>query len=508
MTEKATPETSTSASRDAKGIGTNLLTLISQAALPAFHVQLARLLHAGGYGVYTWSNGFVEMFSLLTLFGMDQAVTRYVSLATADKDDRRAEVATGTALRVVLLSGVFISLALVLSAPLVARVQGKPELEAPLRLLAVVPIFYHATTIFLVATQARQVMKYNFWVRGLLQPLGLFVLTGVALRYSPTAEAAAIAVAVGMATTTIAAAMFYGRELSLGRTLRAVVSGPADWAVIKLAIPLVLTNLVWALQGRIDAFFLGHYRGTEEMGAYAACVLYVQSISQLRGAFDPVVSAAIPPALARGAVGELNETIKRQTRWLALAAMPLAVLFAGFGDGLLVVFGKEFTQGAPAMIALSVGHTINALSLSAFAIPMSGHARYSTYAAITSLVIQAVLLPLLLPRFGLTGAAISSAAGIGIAQGLQALFAWRLVGVHGMSVGLLKTAMAAGLAFVVGRIVYSAIDDAALRFFVGVGVAALVYVGALALFGLDAEEKKTLRDALSALKARLRARRS
>jgi O-antigen/teichoic acid export membrane protein len=220
------------------------------------------------------------------------------------------------------------------------------------------------------------------------------------------------------------------------------------------------------------------------------------------------VSAAIPPALARGAIGELNLTIQRQTRWLALAAMPLAVLFAGFGDGLLVVFGTEFTQGAPAMIALSVGHTINALSLSAFAIPMSGHARYSTYAAITSLVIQAVLLPVLLPRYGLTGAAISSAAGIGIAQGLQAFFAWRLVKVHGLSWGLLKTALAAAIAFGAGRVVYSMIDGIAPRFFVGVGVAAVVYVLALALFGLDAEEKRAIVGALTSLRARWAARRS
>ncbi len=502
MTEKANPEAATSASRDAKGIGTNLLTLLSQAALPAFHVQLARLLHAGGYGVYTWSNGFVEMFSLLTLFGMDQAVTRYVALATADADDRRAEQATGTALRVVLLSGVLVALALVLSAPLVARVQGKPELEAPLRLLAVVPIFYHATTIFLVSTQARQVMKYNFWVRGLLQPLGLFLLTGIALRVSPTAEAAAIAVGAGMATTTVAAAIFYGRELDLGRTLRAVVSGPADWAVIKLALPLVLTNLVWALQGRIDAFFLGHYRGTEEMGAYAACVLYVQSISQLRGAFDPVVSAAIPPALARGAVGELNETIKRQTRWVALAAMPLAVLFAGFGDGLLSVFGNGFDEGVQAMAILAVGHTVNALSLSSFAIPMSGHARYSTYAAFVSLALQAVLLPLLLPRLGLTGAAISSASGIVVAQGLQALFAWRLVGVHGVSVGLGKVLVASLVAFGVGRLVGLVVVGVAARFFVGVAMSAVVYLLLVVMLGLEREERAAVGQLWSRIRRR------
>lgn len=481
--------------REAKAVGTNLLTLIAQAALPAFHVQLARFLGAGGYGLYTWSNAFVDTFSIFTLLGMDQAVQRQVALATADADEEKTVRAVGTALRVVLASGVLVASALWLTAPAIASFQEKPGLAAPLRFLALIPIFYHAATVFLVATQAKHVMRWDFWARGVIQPLSLLAITTVVLRAGGGVGAAAAAVAGGIAITAAAAAYFYSREFPLGRTLRAVFTGKVDWDTVKLALPLVLTGLVWSLQGRLDAFFLGHFRGSEEMGAYGACVLYVMSISQLRGAFSPVVCAMIPPALARKELGPLNESIQRQTRWLALAALPLCVLFAGFGDGLLVVFGHEFQQGAVAMAVLALGHTFNALALAAFALPMSGNGRYGTIAAVITLLLQCVLLPVLIPRYGLTGAAISTAIGFFVAQTLQMTFAWRIVGVHGLSWGLLRVAMCALVAFVVGRIAFVSLGPSLLvRFFAGVGIAAAVYAVIAFAFGMSDDERASVRE--------------
>lgn len=482
------------ASREAKGIGTNLLTLIAQAALPAFHVQLARFLGAGGYGLYTWSNTFVDTFSIFTLFGMDQAVQRQVALAVAGADEEKAVRAVGTALRVVLVSGAVVALGLFVAAPYVASFQEKPGLVAPLRLLSLVPVFYHGATVFIVATQSKHVMRWGFWARGVIQPLSLLMLTTVVLRLGGGVGAAGAAVAGGMGLTMAASMIFYSREFPLGRTLRAVFSGALDWETIKLALPLVLTALVWSLQGRLDAFFLGHFRGSEEMGAYGACVLYVVSISQLRGAFDPVVCALIPPALAKGDVAGLNASIQRQTRWLALAALPLCVLFAGFGDGLLSVFGHEFSQGTTAMAVLALGHTCNALSLASFALPMSGNGRYGTVSAVITVLLQCVLLPILVPRYGLTGAAISTSLGLVVAQSFQMGFAYRLTGVHGFSFGLLRVALAALLAFFVGRFAFAALGPSlVVRFFGGVGVAAVAYAVFAFTFGMGPEERQAVR---------------
>lgn len=149
------------AARQARGAGVNLLTLVAQASMPAFHVQLARFLGGGSYGLYIWSNTIVEFSSAVTLFGMDIAVSREVALAWEAGDEARAVRAVGTALRLVVLTGLAITIALGIGAPAIASHAKMPGVETPLRILTLVPIAFHVTTIFLVATQSKGVMKYD-----------------------------------------------------------------------------------------------------------------------------------------------------------------------------------------------------------------------------------------------------------------------------------------------------------------------------------------------------------
>ncbi len=493
----------TTAAREARGVGVNLLTLLAQAALPAFHVQLARLLGASEYGLYTSANALVDMSSVITLCGMDLAVARQVSVAHADGDAPRAVAATGTALRVVLASGFLVALVIGLAAPSFARYQDQPGLVLPLRVLAMVPIAYHAASMFIVATQSKHVMKYEFYARGLFQPLSLLVLTTVFLRLGGGLGWACAAVVIGMISTAILSARFYGREFSLGATLRAAWRGPVDWGLVKMGLPLVLTNLVWALQGRMDLLTLGHYRPSADAAAYSACLLYVISLNQVRSAFYPVVAATIPPALARGDITFLNQFVRRQTRWVAILAFPLFVLFAGFSDGLLAIFGPEFTRGAPAMAILAVGQLSSAMALAAYTLTLSGRARWSALAGGVCVVLQVVLLPILVPRYGMIGAAMSSATGLVVSQILQLAFTWWLTKIHPLSLGLGKVAVAAGVAFAVGRSLYTFLPwSLAVRFFSCVGLAAVIYAIVLFLLRLEADEKVMVEEAWAKVKKR------
>lgn len=460
------------AGRDARNVGVNALGIAAQAALPAFHVQLARYLGAGGYGLYTWSAALVDLFSIVTLFGCDQAVMRRVSL------DGKASAATvGSALRVVLVSGGAVAAALFVAAPAIASMQNKPGLVGPLRCLAVVPIAYHASTVLLVATQALGTMRWAFWARSVVQPLVLLATTGVALRLGLGPAGAALAVAVGMASTALVSLVFYARVMPLRETLIAVALGPLDRDMLRVALPLVVANVLWAVGARVDMLVLGHYGDARDVGAYAACGLYAASLSQIRGAFEPVTSGLIAPALAKGDVRGLSDAIRRQTRWLAYAAFPLAAAFVAFGDRLLRVFGRDFAGGAPALALLAVGHTANALALASFALSLGGHPRLTTYVAGGALVLESALALWLVPRFGIVGAAAALASGMVLAQSAQLVLAARVVGVRGLSVDLVVVAGCALLAAGAGRATYEAMPNAALlvRFATGTGFAALLY---------------------------------
>lgn len=493
------------AGREARGVGVNLLTLLAQASLPAFYVVLTNGLGTSAFGLYALAASIVDPLSGITMFGMDLALNRRASVAHTEGDTDRAVAASAGALRVVFTSGVLVTLALVLAAPLVAGWNRSPGLVGPLRAYAAQPIGYHLASIFIVATQAKMVMKYDFWARGLFQPLALLALTSLTLLLGWGATGAAGAVTAGMTLTTVLAAYFYSREYPLGRTLRSAVRDPIDWGLVRMGAPMVLLGLVWNLQGAVDLWALARYRDEAAVGAYKGALIWVVSLSQVRGTFAPVIYATLPPMLERGDTDAIRAFIQRQNRWVAVIAMPLCVLFAGFGEGLLALYGRGFRAGTGALAILALGNLCGALAVPGYVLLLGGHTRYSTLAGASCLAFQLASLPLLVPRYGLAGAALSSALGMLLSQVVQQGFAWRVARVHGFSWGLAKVAIAALSGLALGRLVYAALPpDIRVRFFGGVGVAAVVYLVVLVALGLTAEE----REMFAAGVARVRALRS
>jgi O-antigen/teichoic acid export membrane protein len=497
-------EAGESAKREAGGVGVNLLTLLAQASMPAFQLQISRFLGQDAYGFYAVCTSIVDPLSGITMFGMDLATTRAVSLAHADNDPGRAARATGGSLRVVVASGLLVALGIAVAAPFIG---GRAEV-APLRVLALMPIGYHVASVFLIATQAKMVMKYDFWARGLFQPLVLLALATAAIHSGGGVLGVCAAVVAAMTLTAVLAARFFGREFPLGVALRTAWSQPVDRGLVRMGAPMVVLGLVWNLQGAVDLWALDHWRSPAEVGAYKACLIWVVSLSQVRNTFAPVINATLPPLLARNDAAAVNAFIRRQNRWVALLAMPLCVLFAGFGDGLLAVFGQGFRIGVPALAILALGNLAGALAVPAYVLLLGGKARYSTLAGASCLIFQCASLPILVPRYGITGAALASASGMVLSQVVQQGFTWRLARVHGFSVGLAKVAAAALAGLAVGRLVYAALPALiAVRFFGGVAVAAVVYVAVLVALGLHPDEVDVARSALGKardLSARLR----
>jgi O-antigen/teichoic acid export membrane protein len=498
---EARPSPDHNPSRDVRGLAINILTLIAQAAMPAFHMILTHGLGDNGYGRYTWSNNLVDLFSILTLFGMDQAVVRQVSLARDDEDS--LVKAVGGALRSVVLSGLGIAVLLFVLAPFVAEWVHKPDVVTPLRVLAIGPVFYHATTVLLAATQAKRVMHWDFWTRGIVQPLVLVISTSTALRMNTGVVGACVAVALGMAITTLVACVLTRRTLPVAKIVACALTSSVDRTLVRAALPMVAAGVAWSLQGRIDGFLLARYATDASLGAYAACFLYVNSISQTRGTVVPLLLPDIAPRMERGDREGLRARVQLLTRWVALMAVPLCALFAGFGGPFLTVFGKGFSAGTTAMAILAVGHLINAISLAPYVLAQSALGHLGGYTAVASTLLQCVLVPLLAPRYGLVGAALSASVGIGLGQAIQSAITWWTTSIHGISWGLVKVFVSGILCLVAGRTVFEILALPLLaKLSIAITVAAVVYLVAVIALGLHPEE----RSMITTLRARIQKR--
>jgi O-antigen/teichoic acid export membrane protein len=96
-----------------------------------------------------------------------------------------------------------------------------------------------------------------------------------------------------------------------------------------------------------------------------------------------------------------------------IISLPLLIIFYLFSSHILSIFGEAFSAGSICLIVLATGQFINALGGSNNSVLLlTGHSRIVLWNSFIVGIFQIGLGLLLIPRLGMSGAAISAAAGL------------------------------------------------------------------------------------------------
>ncbi len=180
-------------------------------------------------------------------------------------------------------------------------------------------------------------------------------------------------------------------------------------AVLNIQIAVLLMGLL----GRPPAE-IGEYRLVAQTAMLAA-LGYTAVIATLSPRFAAARTAGDLPSLQRTAsLGALLSTA---------VCLPFVLFFLAFGGPFLgLVFRPEVAAAGPTLAVLGLSQLFNAaFGCAAALLNMSGHERDFTISSATGLILQTILALVLIPLFGLMGAAVASAAGVAASN----LMLWR-----------------------------------------------------------------------------------
>lgn len=188
--------------------------------------------------------------------------------------------------------------------------------------------------------------------------------------------------------------------------------------------------------------------GSHEAGAFAAVSRFVLVGLLVKQALRFVVAPQFSALLARRRTREAEDLHRVSTVWIAALSCPLYVLSAVFAPLVLQLFGEDFDEGATALSVLSVAMLVNVLSGNVQTVLlMSGASAVNLGIVAVSLTANVVASLLVIPQFGVTGAAIVWGACIAF-ENLATVGAARLrLGIRTISGPLARVCGAALLAF-------------------------------------------------------------
>lgn len=165
----------------------------------------------------------------------------------------------------------------------------------------------------------------------------------------------------------------------------------------------------------VDVIVVAVLLSPREAGIYAIVTRLVRVGQMVEHAARVAVAPQISALAAIGEIGRLTLLYRGVTRALIALAMPFYLLLIVFAPTLLGIFGEGFAEGQWALRIAAVGMLV-ALSAGALqtVILMAGRSSWQLQNKSLALVTATVLLFVLVPMWGINGAAAAASAAIAV----------------------------------------------------------------------------------------------
>ncbi len=369
-----------------------------------YNLAAARLLGVDVLGVYALVVAVQQVAEVLAIGGYDAGLLRFVN--QREGEERRQLVATAmkrTALAAMLV-GVLVAL---FSGQLTVLLHGGGLLRMALLAVAVALPVSVTTTMAGFAIQAHRRLMPKVVAAQVIVP-GLFLLTMLAARQFWGREAALVLpflIAPLVALAWIAPRFARMTGIGASDVLRAC----GNRELSQFALPLLAVSLFSILSHWIDVVMLGLLTDVGTVGIYQPAARTAGLLRSVLIAFSGIAAPMIAGYYGRGDHGAIRAIYEMVSRWTLMLVMVPFLLFVLFPDEVLSVFGRGFAGGATALELLSVSSLLLAwFGLGSSVLAMSGGERLSMINQAVALVFQLLLHWLLIPRFGLNGAALST----------------------------------------------------------------------------------------------------
>jgi len=438
--------------------------------------------------------------------GTDYAVVRFVAEGRATGDE--AQVKGAINFYVLLAMGWSLllgALLLILAHPLAIHYYHKPQVAPVLRAFA--PAVPATVGVYLVAGILRGLKDMRGMVLSfsIVWPCAVLALGIVSLLAGGQAVAFSWMETAGAALAFALGIVLIIRQIPV---LSASLRGTAvPMLLLGVAIPLFLTDLVGIFTAWLDEGILGSAVSLAQVGIYsigkrAAFVggLPVTSLNQ-------ILSPFVAEAHGTGDRARLASVYETGNRWGVMTSLPLLVLLFAFVVGYLGWFGKDYVGGALAFRILVVGQVVTMLTEPAgYMLSMTGRQTWIMWIGVAVMIVTVAWYFILIPRYGMVGAATALSMAVALRGTLQLIMAYRWSKMLPWGRGHLKTIWATVLAAIptIGIVELCPVMGKHVLLLVTSVAYVMLYVVLIWRLGLNAEDRVVLRAILQRMGLRKR----
>jgi O-antigen/teichoic acid export membrane protein len=450
---------------------------------------IARFLGPEDYGLI--SLGFVAMMfvSTFSVMGFNSGMQRYIAYYRGKGDEERIKGTIVSALKVTFPMSLLLMVLVIFNADWISNhIFHEPDLVPVLMVFAIGIPFWTLTNIFNSVSIAFQQIKYHVYTMYIFKDsFKLIAIVGlILLGYGVIGAAVGWIIAViGMAILSL---YFLEKDVFpiFGGKVKPILM---DKELLFFSFPLIFVGISSLVTGWTDTLMLGYFCTSSEVGIYNAALPTSQLFNVILSPIGRIFAPVIVGLYAQNKISELKNVYSSVAKWIFSIIFPGFLLMVLFSKRILIIlFGDAYVSGSTALSILAFGILVTSIVGPASSIISAyGRTKLVMWSGLAGASVNVILNLLLIPIYGINGAAVATGFSLALTSVLHLFFVYRIGKVQPFKFSYVKPLFAstAAVAVVYGLTQY-VIGVSLLSLIVMLFVFALLYLFLLLLIkGFD-----------------------
>ena len=408
--------------------------------------------------------------------GTDTSTIYFIARWKALGDVDRTRWCLRLAVRPTVLLSTLAAAVVVVLAPELTRLIGD-DTGASVTLLRTLALFLPvavAYDVIISATRGFAVMRPTVLIDKIGRPCFQLLLVALVIAFGLDRS-------LGIAWAAPFVVALAGAWIALRKLLPVVGNRRPDRAAMtefwKFSIPRAVAGFAQIGLQRADIVLMAALRGVAAAAIYTAATRFLVVGQFINQAISAPLQPRLSAALSTGQHSHARDLYRLTTTWLVLASWPVFGIAIALADVYLDVFGGHYASGRSTVIVLSLAMLLaTAVGPVDNVIIMAGRASWNLWTAVGALVVNIGLNFILIPEYGLLGAALAWCAGIVVSNLIPLALAWFRLRLHPFGASTYRAYVVAGLCcIVVPLAVYWAAGASGFAAITGVTIGVLAY---------------------------------
>lgn len=386
-----------------KSLTSFAIKLLSGVLIFLLNFFLARKLDFEQYGIYVTIMQWVEFAALISVFGYNQSGIKYIPYFNSMNKPKLVKKFMGHSFSFVLILGIIAGVLFYCSHFFIKNT----DIHLPIKIGAfLIPLLALNQLWQGIIKGFKDIFFAEFPYLNLRLFLFILIVFVVSFFVELDVQHALLTMVFVSLLSLVIYQVFIQKKISNWVSFKYVYV--KQW--ITNSWSNLLVNSSQFLLRKSDILIISLLLGTSFTGLYNVASQITLVIMMGLTSINSIIAPIISEKFRQGEKDELEKALKLSVILISGYTILFGSLILIFGKSILSIFGEEYTTAFSALVILIMGRMINSIAgPTGMVLIMTKYEKITSYIGVGSLIINVLLNLVLIPHFGILGAAFSTA---------------------------------------------------------------------------------------------------